>query len=96
MNYFYITDPGKVRERNEDSVLITSNDKGEYLLVVADGMGGHKAGEYASRYTVERIVAHVSRSRFANPIRVLSEAIQKANGLSGEPMSDQMLLIPVV
>lgn len=55
MNYFYITDPGKVRERNEDSVLITSNDKGEYLLVVADGMGGHKDGEVASSIAVSHI-----------------------------------------
>lgn len=55
MNYFYITDPGKVRERNEDSVLITSNNKGEYLLVVADGMGGHKDGEVASSIAVSHI-----------------------------------------
>ena len=49
------------------------------LYIVCDGMGGHKAGEYASRYTVERIVAHVSRSRSENPIRILRDAIQKAN-----------------
>ena len=36
------TDPGKVRSHNEDSVIILKNGNGEYLLVVADGMGGHK------------------------------------------------------
>ena len=41
---FYQTDPGKVRSHNEDSVTIVKNLSGEYLLVVADGMGGHKAG----------------------------------------------------
>ena len=45
MEYFYLTDPGKVRERNEDSVLIIKNDFDEYLLIVADGMGGHTGGE---------------------------------------------------
>lgn len=48
MNYYYITDPGKVRERNEDSVCICENGTGEKLLIVADGMGGHKNGEVAS------------------------------------------------
>lgn len=55
MEYSYITDPGKVRERNEDSVLIMSNDKEEYMLVVADGMGGHKDGEVASSIAVSHI-----------------------------------------
>lgn len=49
------------------------------LYIVCDGMGGHKAGEYASRYTVERIVASVSRSKWTEPIRILKDAIKKAN-----------------
>ena len=48
MEYSYITDPGKVRERNEDCVNICANEKDEKLLIVADGMGGHKNGEIAS------------------------------------------------
>lgn len=48
MKAYYQTDPGKVRSHNEDSVNIVENRNGEYLLVVADGMGGHKAGEVAS------------------------------------------------
>ena len=55
MEYFYLTDPGKVRERNEDSVLIIKNDFDEYLLVVADGMGGHTGGEIASNIVVNKI-----------------------------------------
>ena len=55
MEYFYLTDPGKVRERNEDSVLIIKNDADEYLLVVADGMGGHTGGEIASNIVVNKI-----------------------------------------
>lgn len=52
MKSYYITDTGKVRTHNEDSVMIVKNLTGEYLMVVADGMGGHKAGEVASSIVV--------------------------------------------
>jgi protein phosphatase len=52
MNSFYLTDSGKVRTHNEDSVIITKNNSGEYLMAVADGMGGHRAGEVASSLAV--------------------------------------------
>ena len=55
MEYFSITDPGKVRERNEDSVAICENGTGEKLLIVADGMGGHKDGEKASHIALNHI-----------------------------------------
>ena len=48
MKSFYLTDTGKVRDHNEDSVTILKNANGEVLLIVADGMGGHRAGEVAS------------------------------------------------
>lgn len=56
MNYYYITDPGKVRERNEDCVAIALNGTNEKLLIVADGMGGHKDGEVASHIALDLIV----------------------------------------
>ena len=52
---YYQTDPGKVRSHNEDSVNIVENLSGEYLVVVADGMGGHKAGEVASSMAVNEL-----------------------------------------
>lgn len=52
MKAYYISDTGKVRTHNEDSVMIVKNLSGQYLLVVADGMGGHKAGEVASSIVV--------------------------------------------
>ena len=55
MQYAYLTDTGKVRERNEDSVAIVKNKAGEILMLVADGMGGHKDGEVASSIAVSLI-----------------------------------------
>lgn len=48
------TDIGKVRRRNEDAILVR-DDVG--LCVVADGLGGHAAGDYASGLVVERLAA---------------------------------------
>lgn len=55
MEINYITDPGKVRDHNEDSVIIVENQSGEYLLAVADGMGGHLCGEVASSIAITHI-----------------------------------------
>lgn len=55
METAYLTDPGKVRDHNEDSVIIIRNEQNEYLLAVADGMGGHKAGEVASSIAISHI-----------------------------------------
>lgn len=49
------------------------------LYVLADGMGGHNAGDYASRYAVETIVQSVQGSRDTSPVMILREAIWKAN-----------------
>ena len=55
-----VTDAGRVRKGNEDS-LISDSEMG--LFVVADGMGGHNAGEIASRLAVESIVGFLTLSR---------------------------------
>ena len=63
MEYACITDPGKVRTHNEDSVIALQNDNGEYLLAVADGMGGHKCGEVASKIAVDNLSKRISIQR---------------------------------
>ena len=55
MKSFYITDAGRVRSHNEDSVTIVKNQSSEHLMIVADGMGGHRAGEVASSMVVTQI-----------------------------------------
>ncbi len=52
MDSAFLTDPGKVRSHNEDSVIIVENHEGNYLMAVADGMGGHRAGEIASSIAI--------------------------------------------
>jgi serine/threonine protein phosphatase PrpC len=65
------TDKGKVREQNEDAYGFKEN-----LFVVADGMGGHQAGEIASAIAVETILA----ADFTTGIDLeLNQAIQRAN-----------------
>lgn len=55
MKSFYLTDTGRVRSHNEDSVTIVKNASNEHLMIVADGMGGHRAGEIASSMVVTHI-----------------------------------------
>lgn len=83
MKTFSMTDTGISREMNQDYFFASDTAVGNLpnLYIVADGMGGHKAGEYASRYTIERIVASVSRNSGDEPVAVLRAAINKANEL---------------
>ena len=61
MQTYYITDPGKVRDHNEDNVIILNNENNEYILAVADGMGGHKAGEVASAIVINHLTEEFYR-----------------------------------
>lgn len=83
MKSFGMTDIGRKRKVNQDYLFFSDEPVGCFpnLYIVADGMGGHKAGDYASRYTIERVVASVSRNTGEEPIAIMKEAINKANEL---------------
>ncbi len=75
MKSFYLTDTGKVRSHNEDSLIILENKNHEYLLAVADGMGGHSAGEVASSIAI----THLSKMFNDNFLNL--EKVQAVNWL---------------
>lgn len=64
MDSFYLTDTGLVRDHNEDSVILIKNNEGNYLMAVADGMGGHQAGEVASSIAISYLGKRFSESFF--------------------------------
>ena len=64
MRSFYLTDAGKVRDHNEDSVIIFKNSDNEYLMAIADGMGGHSAGEVASSIAIGYLGKHFKETFF--------------------------------
>ncbi len=78
---FSVTDIGKKRKLNQDYVYVSETPIGNLpnLFIVADGMGGHNAGDYASKCTVETIIREVRGCFEKNPVRILSKAIRIAN-----------------
>ena len=81
MKTFSITDVGMVRQVNQDYVYTTDNPLGPLpnLFVVADGMGGHQAGDYASKYTVEVLRRELKQSEEEDVEKALVSAIKTAN-----------------
>ena len=81
MKAFSITDVGMKRHMNQDYVFSSENAVGSLpnLFIVADGMGGHKAGDYASRVCVQTITDSIANSTLKTHIGVLEEAIGTAN-----------------
>ncbi|MGJ5814397.1 protein phosphatase 2C domain-containing protein [Paludibaculum fermentans] len=73
-----LSDPGCHRSINEDSARIVLAGERGLLLVVADGMGGHKAGEIASQTAVE-IIEREYRGSHGSPGEALAKAFQRAH-----------------
>lgn len=94
MKAFSITDVGMVRQVNQDYVYTSEKPIGNLpnLFVVADGMGGHQAGDYASKYTVEVLQKELRESTEKDIEKALVSAIKKANKeLIREADSDEHL-----
>ena len=75
------TDKGRKRSNNQDSIYIGDGPIGPLpnLFIVADGMGGHAAGDFASRYAISVVLDFVRGSTVRNPISLLRRAMIYAN-----------------
>ncbi len=83
MKFHAITDVGRMRSQNQDNVYGTTSPIGTLpnLFLVADGMGGHNAGNYASRRAIELVKESVEQSPGTEPVEVLRTAITTANDM---------------
>jgi len=85
MKSFYLTDAGKVRSHNEDSVIIVRNHNNDYLMAVADGMGGHSAGEIASSIAISYLGKHFNETFFnmskVDAVNWLRDSVSEINRL---------------
>ena len=81
MKTFSKTDIGRKREVNQDYVFVSDQPVGNIpnLLIVADGMGGHNAGDYASKFVVQVLKKELEKSREDGPRAMLKKAIASAN-----------------
>lgn len=81
MRVYSATDVGQKRKMNQDYVFVSGGPVGNLpnLFVVADGMGGHNAGDYASSHAVQRLVDEIREDKDFNPIKVIRHAIETAN-----------------
>ena len=83
MKFFVCSDVGKKRTQNEDSFYASDFIKNTGYIIVADGMGGHNAGEIASKMAVDTIREYFSENadwKTVNDIRrILKESIEQAN-----------------
>lgn len=72
---------GKVRTENQDEIFFSDQPVGQLnnLYIVADGMGGHRAGGYASDYTVKRFTALIEESAQNDAIECMKTAIAQVN-----------------
>lgn len=81
MRSYCLTDIGTVRKMNQDFVYASDQPVGilPNLYIVADGMGGHAAGDYASRCAVETMVDYIENASSGGPVTLLGSALAQAN-----------------
>ena len=81
MKVYSATDIGKKRHDNQDFIFTSTDPVGNLpnLFVVADGMGGHNAGDFASNYAVSVMLETIKKDDNFNPIKIIRNGITNAN-----------------
>lgn len=94
MEAYALTDTGRVRSMNQDYIYASPERIGflPNLFLVADGMGGHQAGDFASRYAVENLVVYLNHCEKGAAVTCLQEGIRRVNeGLYGQSLEREEL-----
>lgn len=94
MKTFSKTDIGKVRNQNQDYVFVSDEPIGNLpnLFIVADGMGGHNGGEFASSFVAQKIADELRVSALDGPEAMIKDAIMSAhNALKEEAQKEERL-----
>lgn len=91
---YALTDIGRRRQLNQDFVYCSETPVGNLpnVFIVADGMGGHNAGDYASVLAVETVVEEIGASFEKSPVKILEHAITKANTVLRQRASENFSL----
>lgn len=76
MKYYGITDKGLHRKSNQDSYVIATNENGDIFAIVADGIGGNKGGDIASRMAVAHFSKEFSETKGFRNIKEARQWIQ--------------------
>lgn len=81
MKSYGMTDIGCVRAENQDYIYYTDEPIGmlDNLYIVADGMGGHNAGSYASKFTTDRLVENARKSEGWDIVSFLKNVLKQIN-----------------
>lgn len=75
------SDVGLMRTINQDSIFVSMTPVGKLpnLFIVADGMGGHKAGDVASKTSIEEFVRYICTTNMTDPANILDAGIMEIN-----------------
>jgi PPM family protein phosphatase len=89
---FSITDIGERRRINQDYVFCSEVAVGMLpnLFIVADGMGGHNAGDYASRFCVEFFKQRIEESLIESPVASIEAALKETNDMLRSKAQEQI------
>ena len=81
MKAYALTNVGVQRNTNQDFVYVSEEKVGNLpnILIVADGMGGHKAGEVASELAVNAVLESIKANKKKDKITIIEQAIAAAN-----------------